>query len=97
MYNLCNNYTLAMENLNNLFAGLNTSLLFTFQQNGSSRPIYGVANLKTFGRNATVQLQILHNNVMSNNFRTSVVNSILTKFCLYTRKCGMLPEEICVN
>jgi hypothetical protein len=86
-----------MENLNNLFTGLFTSLLFTVQPNGSSRPIYGIANLKTFGRNATVQSQVLHSNAMSDNFRTSVVNSILTNFCLFMPKCGMMPVEICVS
>lgn len=54
MYSLCKSYII-MENLNNPFIGLITSLLFTVQPNGSSIPIYGVANLKTFGRNATVQ------------------------------------------
>jgi hypothetical protein len=86
-----------MENLNNLFTGLITSLLFTVQPNGSSRPIYGVANLRTFGRNATVQSQVLYSSVMSNNFRTFVVNSILTNFHFYMPKHGMMPEEICVN
>lgn len=64
MYSLCKNYILTMENLKNLFTGLITSLLFTVQPNGSYRPIYGVVNLKTFGRNAKVQSQILYGTVM---------------------------------
>ena len=97
MYSLCKNYILTMENFNNLFTGIITSLLFTVQPNGSSRPVYGVENLKTFGRNATVQSEVLYSTVVSNNFRTFVVNSILTNFCLYIPNCGMMPEEICVN
>jgi hypothetical protein len=86
-----------MEALDNLFTGLITSLLVTVQTNGSSRPIYGVAKLKTFGRNVTVQPQVLYSNVISYNLRTSVVNSLLTNFCLYMPKRDMIPEEICVS
>jgi hypothetical protein len=97
MYSLCNNYILMMENLNNQFTGFITSVLFTGQPNGSSRPIYGVSYLKTFGRNATVPSQVLYRNVISKNFRTSVFNSIMTNFCLYMPKLGTVPEEICVK
>jgi len=78
-----------MENLNNLFTGLITSSLFTVQPNGAFRPLCGVVNLKTFGRNVTFQSQVPYSNVMSNNLRTSVVNSIQTNCRWYMPKCGM--------
>jgi hypothetical protein len=86
-----------MEDLNNLFTGLITSMLFIVQQRGSSRRIYGVSNLKTFGRNVTVPSQVIYNNVISKNFRTYVFNSIQTKFCLYMPKLGGMAEKICVS